>query len=750
MNLLRARSRCRVIALAVTAASGAVSFAPAGAQELEQIVVTAQKRTESAQDVAATISVVDSKQLDALRIEQPVDLANAVPGLSTYNATSGGTPLFAIRGIGMDDFNPNNASGVGTYIDDVYASFPAFLNGQIFDVERVEVLEGPQGTLYGKNATGGAINFISRKPTDETTGYFDVSYGRWNSVDLKAAVGGRLTDTLTGRIAGTWTGQGEGYQTDIETGHRYGKPNRGALRGQLEFKPTSDFTALLNVHLSRDESRPPVPQTYGNEALLPPAAKGLIDTPSTDPSVVRVGNLISPKLNERGSGLSLALTYDAGEFMLNSTTGYDHFDYRTVDDNSGTDGPTYWFFQDDVMDQVYEELRATSKRGLFGGLIDWVVGTSFSRDTIHGMDSSDQSAPFVGEFLDPPNFLEPGLNTVQANYIQTRNSFGIFLHSETHLTDQLSFVLGGRYSHDRLDFNGVTTEGGTDATAIPVIYGNVVTALDQVHNEQNFSYQTGLNYKLFPHVLLYGTVSTSYKAGATYASPALDPAAWGYVSPEHVLAFETGEKSTLIDGRLQINGSYFHYDYTDRQSLVDFVSPLTGAFVSSLANIPKSEVDGVEVDTSVSPLDGWQLSGSATYLDARVTESLLNVRGAPLLLAVPDGTPLSLSPRWTFLARTSYERPISATLKASAQLDYSWRDDQSSQLGDPNAVSGVQKLLGASVTVGRIAKGLSVSLWGRNLTNANFSTYQFTSFYGGTTTYRELPRTYGLEVRDEF
>ncbi len=750
MSPLHARSRFRMIALAVTAASGAVCVAPAGAQQLEELVVTAQKRSESAQDVAATISVVDSKQLDAQRIEQPVDLANAVPGLSTYNSTSGGTPLFAIRGIGMDDFNPNNASGVGTYIDDVYASSPVFLNGQIFDVERVEVLEGPQGTLYGKNATGGAINFISRKPTDETNGYFDVSYGRWNSVDVQAAVGGRLSDTLTGRIAGTWTGQGEGYQTDIDTGFHEGKPNRGALRGQLEFKPTSDFSALLNVHASRDESTPPSPQSYGNEALLPPAAKGLIDTPSTDPTQVRVGNL-SPKLNERGSGLSLALTYDAGEFKLNSTTGYDHFDYRTIDNNDGIAGPTYNFFQDDLIDQYYEELRATSNRGLFNGLVDWVVGASYANDSIHGLDSSDQSAPFVGEFLDPPNFEETGLSIAQADYHQTRNSFGLFAHTETHLTDQLSYVLGGRFSHDRLAFNGVTTENGSDEGGITFQgVGSVITRLDQVHNEHNFSYQTGLNYKLLPHVLLYGTISTAYKAGAYYASPALDPAAWGYVSPEHVFAYELGEKSTLADGRLQINGSYFHYDYTDRQSLVDFVSPSTGAFVDSLTNIPKSEVDGVELDSSVSPLDGWQLSGSATYLDARVTQALLSVRGAPLLLAVPDGTQLSMSPKWTFLARTSYERPISDTLKATAELDYSWRDDQSSQLGDPNAVSGIQKLLGASVTVGQITKGLSVSLWGRNLTNENFSTYQFTSFYGGTTMYRELPRTYGIEVRDEF
>jgi iron complex outermembrane receptor protein len=720
------------------------------AEELEEVLVTAQRRTESAQDIGVAISVVDRKQLDALRIQQPIDLANAVPGLSTYNATSGGTPLFAIRGIGLDDFNPNNTSGVGTYIDDVYASSAVFLNGQLFDVERVEVLKGPQGTLYGKNATGGAINIISRKPSDDLNGYVDVSYGRWNSVDVQAAVGGRIADMLTGRLASTYTGQGEGYQTDIDTGFHEGKPNRGAVRGQLEFKPTSNFSALLNVHLSKDTSVPPSPQSYNNERNLPPDAKGLIDTPSNDPTQVRVGNL-SPQLNERGFGTSLALNYDADDFALTSTTGYDHFNYRTIDNNDGIAGPTFDFFQNDLISQYYEELRATSKHGLFSGLVDWVVGASYAKDSIHGLDSSDQSAPFVGEFLTPPDFSATGLSIARANYDQARNSFGAYLHTETHVTDRLSFIVGGRYSHDRLAFSGISTENGSeDGGIIFKGIGSVITSLDEVHNEDNVSYQAGINYKLLPHVLLYATASTAYKAGAYYASPALDPAAWGYVNPEHVFSYELGEKSTVLGGRLQINGSYFHFDYKDRQSLVDFVSPSTGVFVSSLDNIPKSAVDGFELEADAAPLEGFHVSGSVSYLDARVTEALLNVRGAPLLLAVPDGTQLSMAPRWTFQARTSYEWPISGVLKASVASDYSWRSAHSSALGDPNAVSGIQKLLGASFTVGRIGKGASVSLWGRNLTNENFTTSQFTSFYGGQTEYRELPRTYGIEVRYEF
>ena len=257
-------------------------------QTLEEVVVTAQKRAQSVQDIGVTVSAFSGEQVTDMNLSAPKDLAAFTPGLSTANATSGGTPIFAIRGIGLDDFNINNNSGVGVYIDEVFASSPALLSGQLFDVERVEVLKGPQGTLYGKNTTGGAINFISAKPTDEFEAYVTASYGNWKTSTLTAAVSGPLSDQVRGRIAIDYEKSDQGWQQDIDTGRQFGRPDRIAGRGLLEFDINDRLSALLNVHFSKDDSIPESPQSTGG----PFAPEGFdIATGSEAPDKVRVGDL---------------------------------------------------------------------------------------------------------------------------------------------------------------------------------------------------------------------------------------------------------------------------------------------------------------------------------------------------------------------------------------------------------------------------------------------------------------------------
>lgn len=159
---------------------------------LVDIVVTALKYSQDVQDVGVQITAMNGTELQALRIQQPLNFSTLDPALSTMNATTDSTPLFLIRGIGLDDFNMNNSSGVGTYLDDVFASFPGFLTAAMYDVDRVEILEGPQGTLYGKNTAGGAINIISKRPTDDFEGYVNVDYSRWETADVTAAISGPL------------------------------------------------------------------------------------------------------------------------------------------------------------------------------------------------------------------------------------------------------------------------------------------------------------------------------------------------------------------------------------------------------------------------------------------------------------------------------------------------------------------------------------------------------------------------------
>ena len=199
------------ILLAAPLAVAAAEPPEGGGTTLGEVVVTAQKRSQDVQKIGVAVSTMSGKEMETLRIQQPLDLAYLSPSLSTMNATTDSTPLFLIRGVGLDDFNTNNSSGVGTYLDGVFASFPGFLTEAMYDVDRVEILKGPQGTLYGKNTAGGAINIISRQPTDDFEGYVDADYSRWETLDLTAAVSGPLTDNITARLAGTMTRQGEGY-----------------------------------------------------------------------------------------------------------------------------------------------------------------------------------------------------------------------------------------------------------------------------------------------------------------------------------------------------------------------------------------------------------------------------------------------------------------------------------------------------------------------------------------------------------
>jgi iron complex outermembrane recepter protein len=216
-------ARAAALLCAVSSPLSALAAMPADDTPVQSVVVTAQRRTQALNDVGAAVTVLNGADLDRLAIDTPKDIAALTPGLSAVNATSGGTPIFAIRGIGLDDFSSNNTSGVAIYVDDVLAAYPVLLNGPLFDVQRVEVLKGPQGTLYGKNSTGGAINFISRRPTAQPSAYFSASAGQWRALSLDGAVSGPLKDGVNGRLAFT-AAKDHGWQHDAATGRRALQP----------------------------------------------------------------------------------------------------------------------------------------------------------------------------------------------------------------------------------------------------------------------------------------------------------------------------------------------------------------------------------------------------------------------------------------------------------------------------------------------------------------------------------------------
>lgn len=718
---------------------GALACNLSFAQEIEEVIVTATKREQSAQDVGVAITAFTDQEIRDLRLENPIDLAAQTPGLSTANATTGGTPIFAIRGIGLDDFNINNSSGVGVYVDQVFTSSPMLLSFQLMDVERIEVLKGPQGTLYGKNTTGGAINFVTFDPSEDFEARVTAGYSRWQRFDLDGFVNGPLADSVNGRLAFSFTKQNEGWQTDIDNGRKYGKPDRYALRGKLSIALGEATDILLNAHYGADRSLPFSPQNDDSEARANDTLgyggllDGLLDVPP-DSTSVRVGDLPLDR-DETAHGGSMTISHDFASATFLSISAYESYDRNVVDNYDGTVVSFLDLDQSEQLDQVSQEFRLTSRGS---GAYTWVAGLVYSRDVIDVAD----------DFL---LIDSAGINLTTA-YEQTSKSWGAYFHNEYGLTDRVTLIGGIRYSDDWRRFAGGTystdgsdTFGALEAiTGAPVAAGDAILVQDESRSERNVSGKLGVDFRVNDDTLLYGNVSTSYKAGIFYGGVGTEPGVLDYVEPEKVTAWEIGFKSTLADRTFQLNGAFFSNDYKDRQSLV-IVEDSALFLVATLANIPKSSINGAEMDFWWKPTEGLDLKGGIAYLDSSVKQDLTaaDVRGLSLFSSVPAGTELAQAPQWTYNFLGSYTWGI-GTLISKAQLSWSWADSQFAALADPVARYGPIRSLGARWAVGAGDGTWELALWGQNLLDTKSDTYSFTNNSAARTVYRQKPFNYGI------
>jgi iron complex outermembrane recepter protein len=719
--------------------------------ELQEIVVTAQRRSQSVQEIGVAIDTASGQELQTLRIQQPLALSTISPSLSTMNATTDSTPLFLIRGVGLDDFNMNNSSGVGTYLDEVFASFPGFLTSAMFDVDRVEILKGPQGTLYGKNTAGGAINIISKRPTDDFEGYVNVDFSRWETLDVSSAVSGPLNDWVKARLAATATVQGEGYQTDIDTGAKYGKLNRGGIRSSFDFKLTDAASLLVIVHYVYDHSVPSSPSTPNVEALISPQpfpTAGLLDSPPGGTSV-RVGGLPLYK-DENGAGAVAILNVRLGGVTLTSISAFDDFSNHSLDNYDGYPAADNNWTKNFQQQQFSQELRVASADP---GFVDWIVGAEYSQNWFHCRDALDWTFVYgLADFI-----TDSGKAITAANFIQTQESAGLYAHAETHLSTHWTLVTGVRYSHDQAAFNGVTidptgllTYSANNFTG-PIVPNTVLAALDESRSSQNVSYRLEADYHLSNKVLLYGSLATAYKAGIFYGQPAQVQVDWSYVNPEHVRTVELGIKSRFLANSLEVDAAVFNSDIRDRQSSLSLWAGPVGTLplIAGLGNVPRSRIDGIESDIDWRPLKGLEIHLGATYLNARVTQTLTNDNGLALFTPVEVGQMLPDAPHFSGSWIVQYERPLDSALSLYAQANDRYTGAMHPYLADPTTF-GRGHSLGARIGVKNPAAHWDTSLWVTNLTDTRPLTYAYAGSEGQQSSYYQKPRSVGVSFTYTF
>jgi outer membrane receptor protein involved in Fe transport len=740
----------RGFAPAVSAAAIAIyalSFAEPAASEsandaggLEEVVVTAQRREESAQNVGIAMSVLSGQSLADKSIESVVGLQNAIPSLQVEPAFGGGQPQYRLRGVGFLDYTSNNASPVGVSIDDVAFALPIQTQGQLFDIDRIEVLRGPQGTLYGRNTTGGQINFISNRPTADTHAGFTAEYGSHNDVNTEGYVSGALTEGLLGRLS-VATEQGGAWQRNRDTGQSLGRKNKIAGRGQLEWDPSEGIDFRLGIHWSQDKSEETglhllkayTPYNAGAGGPTIPADTSRYATGwSLDPAfakIIGIDPASKPGVDNSNNAVDLTANIDFGGAKLTSITAYNKMIRREYSDWDATryyDSDEYFRSNLDVFS---EELRvASTGSGPFG----WVGGVFYSDQNLDENFYSDFSDANIGF----PAGTTPQI--VLTQYGQKANSFGEFGQVNYRFNDVLKGTVGVREDHETRELVNLNT-GVLAGPPIPSFTGQ---ALNRSITSNLPSGKAELDYTPVDKTLIYGSISRGVKSGGftahnTTTAPAADP-----FEPEKLTAYEIGVKSDVAR-TLRIDAAVFFYRYKDQQILGKVFDNTSQSYIGRFENAD-SRISGGEVELEWQPLAGLSVSQYAGFAEGYYTGKILDSSTPPVDY---QGRPLSF-PKWTYGGDVSYAWDV-ADYKVTAESNYSFHDTYSQfyLLGSSDFTIPKYWLANANVSLSP-ASGVpwTVTLWGRNIFNKAYDVTRNFFLPGTEVAQAGEPTTVGIRV----
>jgi iron complex outermembrane receptor protein len=726
------------------AATGQATQAGAQGAGIGEIVVTAQHRKQSAQDIGIAISVLDGAELARRGVGNVNKLEYQTPSLEVTPAFGGGQPQFRLRGVGFEDYASNNTPTVGIYVDDVAYPVPIMTQGVLFDISRVEVLRGPQGTLYGRNTTGGAINFVTNKPSDVTTAGIDAEYGRFDTFRIEGYVSGPITDTLKIRLSGVRE-SGGAFQRNRDTGQSLGDADRLFGRGVLEWTPSPGIDISLNVHGGRDRSENTGLYLFND---FPTQAYG-VGTPGPviaadanhrltgwgfDPTFAQANGFAAnskPQRNNSSQGTSFNAGFDLGDAVrLTSITAYDHLVRRELDDwdaSASHESDTFWHSRVNVFSQ---EVRLAP---IHTGRLTWQVGAYYGFQKLQELFRTDftQSLGFITD----------------TSYTQRARSISGFGQAEYKLTDKLSVVGGFRYEHERRTLRDFATD-----IVIPPSY-DAPTFADGNRNQtlNDWSGKAAIEYHLTPAVLLYASASKGVKSGGftTYNSPQADQI--DSFKPETLYAYETGFKADLTS-KLRFNASGFYYDYRNQQVLGVVVDPTNGA-IGRITNAPRSRIYGGELELDYAPVKALHFTQSLgykggqylRYTDIDSTSVHKDASGQYVGTGVNFAGKRLPFTHWSYEGSADWTAPISERYAIEAQADYSYRDTQPSFLGSEFNVKGYW-LANATLTFKPRNEKWYVGVYGRNIFNQHYDLVRNYFLPNADVAQPGEPATYGLRV----
>lgn len=755
---------CLAAPPAVAQTADPADAAPQQEADVGEIIVTANRRAQATSSVGMSIQSMDGDALVARGVSNASDLAKVVTGF-TASDTGFNAPVYSLRGVGFNDPSLASNSTVAVAVDEVPLAYSVLTQGATLDLQRLEVLKGPQGTLYGQNSTGGAINYIANKPTDSFSAGGQLTFARFATATAEGYVSGPLSNTLKARVAASGT-LGGNWQKSYTRNDQLGQTEKFAGRVLLAWEPTDRLEIDFNANGWYDGSDVVAQQLI---AFRPQAASNVSRVPAVfnyplAPENARAADWTPGNYarDDRFYQLSMKIGYELTDgLQLSSISSYSNYKTHARSDRDGMVPVNFGAVTNGYIRSLYQEARLLGHSPNF----NWSIGGNYRRDKIY--DQQLTSIP------DATNSFSAGFHfdTVNVFSKQKIETYAVFGDGELSLTDNLSIVGGARYTRDHRDFTGCSADNGVgDTTALytflsalfrsraglapvtPPLPGECATLatntfisglVSSTMTEDNVSFRAGLNYKPSAGSLIYATFSRGYKAGSFPTLGAAFAIGYGPAKQERLDAIEVGFKTALLDRKLHINGAAFHYDYYDKQLRGRIVDPVAGS-LSKLVNIPRSRIWGIEGDVTLTPVEGLNLYTSASYLHTEIKEFV----GINLSSQSADfkGQTLNYAPPWSVNSGGEYKWALSDQLKGVVGADYTYRSRTSGFLGrdlpmDIKAYSTLDLRAGIESS-----NGWSLMVWGNNVTN----TYYWTTTNRGSDTFTRIaakPVTYGLTLK---
>jgi len=777
MHVRTSRKTLSPIAIAVVAALAAAPAARAQqaattAGGLEEIIVTAQKREQSLQEVPIAVSVVSGDLLNAVGGVSIESLRRLVPTLNIRKTNTSLNQALFLRGVGTINFAIAAQPSVAFVLDGVVMSSAGEAFGDLYDVDRIEVLAGPQGTLYGKNASAGVVNVVSTKPGDDLGGYVDVGYYQDNEMRVKAALDAPITDKLRTRTTAFW-GNFDGYIDNISDTKAGGDVNgydRWGVRSIWVADPTDNLklTFIGDYRKSDDNC---CAEIIGNAPTGAQAAAlnilwSGIDFQGVDTREIKQN--LEMNSTEEAWGLSLQADWGIGEYVLTSITAYrtwDATEYREGDWKDvaaayvGNPFAQQHDYGPQTLDTFSQELRIASPGGEF---VDYVGGlyyatTSadryFRRDTIV-CTASTLAVDATGQrpcTAAASTIVEP---SADADFGADFDTFAGFADGTVNVSERWRLIAGIRWTNDDLsyfhNYNFSPIPGPGIRTA-PAGSGPV-QQLRGDDSSDEFSGRAGVQFDVTGDVMTYFTYSRGYKGPAYNVFFNMGPNNTEVLDPETVNSYEIGLKSTLLDDRLILNFAAWDAEYDNFQA--NNFTFLNGTLITTLTNAGTVTTEGASVDFLARPFDQLSLSGGIAYTDAKVDDWFTPPGQNP---TVRNGTQLPLAPEWKASLAAEYAMEFGG-YQVVPTLLFNYTGEQYADLNEPAALLiDSYATLDLALAISDAADRYRLSLFARNLTDQSFAVLM-TGASGAPTTGgaprlqipRDAERYYGAEFRMNF